>query len=114
MYPWDTRDVEVLRQEQELAQRSGVRWQDRGPPGPDLEGPETWRGQRWREGSQRFSNRGGQHREYYAAKYGKGKGQGKDKSQASSSGKGEGKGKDKSQASSSCKGEGKAGRLDRL
>ena len=40
-------------------------------------------GQNWREGSHRFSNRGGRNRDYYAWLYG---GKGKDK--------GEGKGKD--------------------
>ena len=47
-----------------------IRWQDRGPPGPDEE-HQTWRRQQWRKGSQRWGNRGGKRKgwwgEYYSA-----------------------------------------------
>ena len=89
-HKWDTRDVAVLREEETMARATGVPWQERGPPGPtaDVGGPSSWRGQPWREGSQRFAKRGGRHREYYAAKYGRGSG---------SSSKGQGKGSSKGQ-----------------
>ena len=44
---------------EELAARTfGTRWQDRGPAAP-ADPSETWRGQRYRPGSNRWSNRGG-------------------------------------------------------
>ena len=90
-----------------MAQATGVRWQERGPPGPKAGGPSTWRGQPWREGSQRFAKRGGRNREYFAAKYGFGSSSSSSKGQ----GKGEGgcssKGQGKGDSSSSSKGQGK-------
>ena len=41
----------------------------RGPPGPKEGGPSVFKGQRWREGAQRWANRGGQRREEFAAHY---------------------------------------------
>jgi hypothetical protein len=40
-----------------LAAQYSVPWQERGPRGPQA--PQTWRGQQWRQGSQRYSTRGG-------------------------------------------------------
>ena len=91
---WDTTDVAVLRQEQALAKASGVPWRERGPPGPPEEGPEVWRGQKFRQGSNRYANRGGKQRAYFAAKYGGSKGGGK-------GGGGKGKGGGKGGASAS-------------
>ncbi len=51
------------------AKYHSVPWDMRGPAGPKQGGPSTWMGQRWREGSQRFANRGGQRREDFAAYY---------------------------------------------
>ena len=57
---------QTLKEEERVAQRCGVPWQDRGPAG---EAP-YWRGQGWRcgrdGGKERYANRGGKHREYYA------------------------------------------------
>ena len=95
-----------------MAQATGVRWQERGPPGPKAGGPSTWRGQPWREGSQRFAKRGGRNREYFAAKYGFGssssssKGQGKGEGGCSSKGQGKGD-SSKGQFKGKGKGQGK-------
>ena len=75
----------MLRDEQALAASHGVPWKERGPPGPAEGGPEVWRNQRYRAGSNRYANRGGKQRAYFQAKYG---------GQSSSSGdQGKGKGK---------------------
>jgi len=64
-----------MRAEDEAARAGGVRWQDRGPPGPDAlpEGQTTWRGQRWRAGGQggqaRWGNCGGRNKEWWTAFY---------------------------------------------
>ena len=55
--------------ETELAIKHNVKWRERGPKDSDL---TSWRGNRWRETSKRFANRGGKNREYFAAKYGRG------------------------------------------
>ena len=74
-----------LRAEQAVATEMGLRWQDRGPPGPADGGPQTWRGQAFRPLKNTCGNRGGKNREYYQALYSsKGKG---------ASGKVKGKGK---------------------
>lgn len=75
-----------------LAAQYSVPWQERGPRGPQA--PQTWRGQQWRQGSQRYSTRGGnpeknaffaeQAKKRKAAQQLKGKSQGK--SSGSSSG----------------------------
>ena len=63
--------------EYEVAQRLGVPWQLRGPPGPSQGGPKVWKNQRFRAGSGKWANRGGwrerERRAYLAAK-GKGEG----------------------------------------
>ena len=51
------------------AKSSGLGWQFRGPQGPELGGPETWRGQKWRPGSQRWANSGGKDKAKYAPYY---------------------------------------------
>jgi hypothetical protein len=51
--------------ERKAAEEAGLRWQDRGPPGPKDGGPETWRGQNYRPNSGRWSNRGGGNRDWY-------------------------------------------------
>ena len=51
------------------AERLGLSWQERGPPGPDAGGPTMWRGQRWRPQSRKWANRGGKHREAWAKYY---------------------------------------------
>ena len=58
-----------LADERIVAEELGTRWQARGPPGPDQGGPTTWRGQAWRSGTKRWSNRGGRNREWYAEYY---------------------------------------------
>lgn len=40
-------------------------WDARGPRGPSEGGPKIWMGQKFREGSGRWANAGGQHREKY-------------------------------------------------
>ena len=83
-------------------------WQDRGPPEVDGHRPAHWRGQVLREGRdgglQRYANRGGRWREYYAEPFRsgtlvvkhtdpwKGISKGKDKSKGQSKGKRKGKG----------------------
>jgi hypothetical protein len=70
-YNHSPEELEMLRQEAEVAHRCGVPWQERGPPGPYEGGPEYWRGQSHRPGSNggqsRWGNRGGKHRDYYTA-----------------------------------------------
>ena len=41
-------------------------WDVRGPVGPEQGGPSRWRGQKYRQGSQRWANAGGQFREEFA------------------------------------------------
>ena len=90
-----------LAAERAAAEALGVRWQDRGPPGPTEPSSETWRGQHWRPGSERWANRGGVNREWWAAYYkAKGKSKGKGKSQEKGKGKGQSKGKDKGKGKS--------------
>ena len=68
-------EVETLRRERAAADYASLKWGDRGPPGPDRNGPLHWRGQQWRQGSDggtpRYSNRGGRNREWYAQQHGK-------------------------------------------
>lgn len=61
----------ALDAERHLAGLLNLKWRQRGPP-PDMVpgGRSKWRNQKWREGSQRWSNRGGKHREWYAKVYG--------------------------------------------
>ncbi len=41
-------------------------WDTRGPRGPQEGGPQNWNGQKFRPGSGRWANAGGQHREKYS------------------------------------------------
>ena len=87
-----------LRAEQAAAQACGMRWQERGPPPPPPGAKELWRGQKFRQGSQRWGNRGGQNvaawRKFYEEKKkgfrkgGKGTGKGTTTSRGSESGRG--------------------------
>ena len=42
-----------------------MRWQDRGPTGPQERTKDTWRGQKWRPGSERWANNGGANKIWY-------------------------------------------------
>ena len=68
-----TEELIELQAERWAAETVGVKWQDRGPPGPDRGGASEWRGQQWRAGTnggkQRFANRGGANKEYYTELY---------------------------------------------
>ena len=75
-------------------------WRNRGPKPPADGGPQFWRGQSFRQGhnggQQRWANRGGRYREYYAqlareGKIGTAKGQANNK--GGKKGKGEPQGK---------------------
>ena len=62
-----------LRGEQAAAESLGLAWKERGPP-PDY--CKTWRGQKFRPGSNRWGNSGGRHKEWYTGYY-RAKGKGK-------------------------------------
>lgn len=74
-----------------------VRWQDRGPRGNGQ--PTVWRGQKWRAGSNRYSNRGGQRKSEFAVYFAKAKPKAKAKGQS--------KGSTEPSSGSGCKGKGK-------
>ena len=69
----------TMRAERDMASAAGMtRWEAmRGPLGPEEGGPQTWRGQVFRPGSQRWANRGGANRDFFAWKYGGGRGKGR-------------------------------------
>ena len=49
-----------------MAHRLGLKWRERGPRNPDgSAAADVFRGQRWREGSQRYANRGGKKKLYW-------------------------------------------------
>jgi hypothetical protein len=56
-----------LRAEAEVAHDLGIKWQDRGPPGGKK--GDTWRGQEFRESTQRYANRGGKCKEWCTGMY---------------------------------------------
>ena len=58
-------ELHDLRAEETVAREMNIPWQQRGPPGPEVAG-ETWRGQKWRQGSHRWGNNGGSNRDWYA------------------------------------------------
>lgn len=66
----DWNDPKTIAIEKAVTFAYGVKFRDRGPCGPEECGVDQWRGQVWREKGQRWGNRGGRHREYYAKKYG--------------------------------------------
>jgi hypothetical protein len=51
--------------EASMARQNSIKWRERGPRGPDA--PMFFKGQKWRESSQRFSSRGGKSKEWYVA-----------------------------------------------
>ena len=65
--PHDDPRLADLRAESAAAKELGVPWRERGPP-PSSD-RATWRGQKWREGSQRWANNSGTNKEWYSAFY---------------------------------------------
>ena len=61
----ESRYVGYMKMEELAAREFHVKWQDRGPKAPD-DATETWRGQHYRQGSGRWSNRGGADRGAHA------------------------------------------------
>ena len=67
----DEYQVKRLRAEQAVAEEMGQHWSQRGPMGPctpgcDLDNARRWRGQKWREDTQRWGNCGGKWKWYWA------------------------------------------------
>ena len=62
-------DPAYKKTEHLTATKFNIKRRDRGPK----DDPERWRwrGQNWREGSDRFANRGGKNKEFFKAKYGR-------------------------------------------
>ena len=60
-----------MRAEARVAKRNGMKWQERGPPGPYQGGPTTWRSQPFRKQSRKWMKRGGTKQEYFKQKFGK-------------------------------------------
>lgn len=56
---YSQQELEDLRAESEVARENCIPWRERCPPG---EAGQTWRGQQWREGPQRWASRGGANR----------------------------------------------------
>ena len=106
--PYSQQELLDLQAERAEAERRGLRWQERGPPGPKAGGPKTWRGQQYREGSGKWANRGGKWKDFYSKKYGPGgwawKCEPGDKGKGKGKGKSQGKGKSSDAASSSSGG----------
>ena len=106
----DWNSKESIELEKYFAFTYGKKFQERGPPAPTQGGPETWRGQAWREGKVsgvgRWGNRGQNSAGYarWLEKQNREKGKGKAKG-----GKGKGKG-DNSKGKGGKKGEGKGGK----
>ena len=60
-YNWeDWNDPKSLEEEHALAAMHHLPWNVRGPPGPKQGGPQTWRGMKFREGADKWMNRGSQ------------------------------------------------------
>ena len=57
-----------LKEEKAMAEDLGLRWQERGPKAEGR--PDRWRGQRYRPGTGKWANRGGQNRDFFKKKYG--------------------------------------------
>ena len=61
-----------MRAEAKIAKTQiGMKWQERGPPGPDQGGPTTWRSQPFRIKARKWAKRGGTKQEYFKQKFGK-------------------------------------------
>ena len=58
-----------MKHEQATAIEEGVPWDMRGPRGPADDGPRVWKGQKFREGSQRWANGGGRKKQQYVQYY---------------------------------------------
>lgn len=89
------------------AREHEVKWRNRGPRGENA--PSVWRGQRWREGSARYSSRGGARQAEFAAlfrKKGKGKDGCKDQGKGGSSDQGKGRSSENGKGGGSEKGKG--------
>jgi hypothetical protein len=64
----------VLKSEEHCARACGLKWNERGPPGPnsgdkvpnDTNDTSKWRGQAWRINTGRWGNRGGKHADYHS------------------------------------------------
>ena len=63
---------EECQAENEVAAAMNLKWKYRGPPAPQPEAMTTarWKKQQWRSGSERWANRGGSRKEWFAAYYG--------------------------------------------
>ena len=59
-----------LKEESDMAKELGLRWQQRGPKAEGR--PDRWRGQRYRTGTGKWANRGGQNKDFFKKKYGYG------------------------------------------
>ena len=56
-----------LAQERQLAAQHQLKWRERGPRNEDgTSDQQSFRGQRWRAGSQRYANRGGKKKVFWA------------------------------------------------
>ena len=63
--------VRVWDAETQLAKDNELSWRDRGPSGPyEADAGKTWKNQKFRDGSHRWGNRGGQWRHWYSVFYG--------------------------------------------
>ena len=97
---WDSdqaREIEKI-----ITFQYGAKFKERGPPGPDQGGPTTWHGQKFRQGSQRWGNRGGKKAAEISAWFAEQR-EAKGKSKKGKGKTSEGKGKSKS-----CEGKGKS------
>ena len=47
---YSSEEIAEMRAEHEIATLMGLKWQERGPPGPAQGGPSLWRGQKFRPG----------------------------------------------------------------
>ena len=57
----------VVKLEKALILKYGVprKFRERGPPGPEAGGPNQWRCQKWRTGSERWGNSGGKNKAWW-------------------------------------------------
>ena len=71
----DWNDPLTINLEKALICKYGLprKFKERGPPGPEEGGPRKWRGQKWRDDSKRWGNRGGRDKAYRTWLHGGGK-----------------------------------------
>ena len=67
--PAPRQDVRKVLKTAGLSDCPSLPWDVRGPPGPSDGGPRTHKKQKYRDGSQRWANSGGQHHEKFALYY---------------------------------------------